>query len=78
MSSLCIKTNNEDILTYLQNEFLYEKKNILNTETKKQWLEKFFKRMNTALYKWYIAAPSPIVDSHSLNKLQPIVSNLNY
>lgn len=76
-----IENLNQSIDNMMQNTFLYEKKNILNKDTKKLWLEKFFKRMNCAIYKWYISAPSPIVDNHTINKAiykQPIVSNLNY
>ena len=76
-----IENLNQSIDNMMQNIFLYEKKNTLDNETKKLWLEKFFKRMNSAIYKWYISAPSPIVDSYSINKAiykQPIVSNINY
>lgn len=76
-----IENLHQSIDNMMQNEFLYEKKNILNKETKKLWLEKFFRRMNCAIYKWYISAPSPIIDSVSINKAgfkQPIVSNINY
>lgn len=62
-------------------EFLYEKKHKISKEIKKQWLEKFFRRMNNALYKWYIVPPGPITDARSINKAefkQPIISNLNY
>ncbi|MBR5303863.1 MAG: NAD(+) synthase [Candidatus Gastranaerophilales bacterium] len=76
-----IENLHQSINNMMQEQFLYEKKNTVNKETKKLWLEKFFKRMNCAIYKWYIAAPSPIVDSYSINKAiykQPIVSNINY
>ena len=54
---------------------------MLDEATKKAWLIKFFKRMNSAIYKWYILPPCPIVDAKSINKAQynqPIVSNINY
>ncbi len=76
-----IENLNQSIDNMMQNEFLYEKKNNINIETKKMWLEKFFKRLNTALYKWYIVPPSPVIDARSINKIefkQPIVSNINY
>ena len=75
-----IETLNQSIDNMMQESFLYEKKNIIDAETKMLWLEKFFKRMNCAIYKWYISAPSPIVDSCSINKAvykQPIVSKIN-
>lgn len=76
-----IENLSQSIDDMLKVEFLYEKKNSLDTETKTNWLNKFFKRLNTALYKWYIVPPSPIVDAHSINKTefkQPIISNINY
>lgn len=76
-----IENTNQSIDNMMQSEFLYEKKNVLNIETKKLWLEKFFKRMSSAIYKWYISAPSPIIDSNSINKAiykQPIISKINY
>ena len=76
-----VENINQSIDNMMQNEFLYEKKNNINIETKKMWLEKFAKRLNTALYKWYIVPPSPIIDGRSINKIefkQPIVSNINY
>lgn len=64
-------------------EFLYEK-NMANSdkavskEQKLEWLQKFFRRMSTGYYKWTIMPPSPIVDSHSVNRWEyrlPIVSS---
>ena len=65
----------------LEQEFLYEKKNKIDKNTKLNWLNKFFKRLNTALYKWYIVPPGPIIDGRSINKAeykQPIISNIDY
>ncbi len=76
-----IENYNQTIENMLEEEFLYEKKNEISSELKKQWLEKFFRRLNTALYKWYIVPPSPIVDGRTINKIefkQPIISNINY
>jgi len=76
-----IENFNQTIENMMGEEFLYEKKHEVSKETKKQWLQKFFKRLNTALYKWYIVPPSPVVDSRSINKIefkQPIISNINY
>ncbi len=64
-------------------EFLYEKNQReigepLSEEQKLQWLQKFFRRMSTALYKWTIMPPSPIVDARSVNSSeykQPIISS---
>ncbi|MBQ8847761.1 MAG: NAD(+) synthase [Candidatus Gastranaerophilales bacterium] len=76
-----IENFNQSIDNMMKFEFLYEKKNILDKETKKAWLEKFFRRLNTALYKWHIVPPSPIIDSKSINSIefkQAITSNINY
>ncbi len=62
----------------LEVQFLYEKDNVLSKEQKQEWLEKFFRRMSCALYKWSIMPPAPIVDAHSINKAeysQPIISS---
>ena len=71
----------------LDEEFLYEKhmkeqNQPVSKEQKSEWLQKFFRRMSTALYKWTIMPPSPIVDGRSINKSeyrQPIISSkINY
>ena len=49
MSSLCIKTNNEDILKYLQNAF--SEFNMLNV---------FYSRNEFKLYKNIISEPSTL------------------
>ena len=63
-------------------EFLYEKKEHVSKEQKKEWLEKFFKRMSFAVYKWSILPPAPIVDARSINKTEyrhPIIaSGINF
>ncbi len=76
-----IENLNQSIDNMMKCKFLYEKKNILDEKTKLQWLNKFHKRLNTALYKWYIVPPGPIIDGRSINKIefkQPIISNINY
>lgn len=71
----------------MQAEFLHEKHlkeqgEPLSKEQKLEWLKKFFRRMSTALYKWSIMPPSPIVDARSINKAEykhPIISSgINY
>ena len=77
----------QSIKDMLSEEFLYEKhmkeKNTpISKLQKEEWLTKFFRRMSTALYKWSIMPPSPIVDARSINKSeykQPIISSkINY
>ena len=60
-------------------EFLYEKTHKITSEQKQQWLEKFYRRMASALYKKSIMPPYIIVDSPSYNFKQPITSGkINY
>jgi len=63
-------------------EFLYEKKEHVSKTQKREWLEKFFKRMSFAIFKWSILPPAPIVDARSINKTEyrhPIIaSRINY
>ncbi len=63
-------------------EFLYEKKASVSKEQKQEWLEKFFRRMSFAVYKWSILPPAPIVDARSINNREyrhPIIaSGINY
>ena len=77
-----IENKKEHYYDMLNSEFLYEKKNSISQEQKQQWLDKFYRRMSTALYKWSILPPSVIVDSRSMNKYdykQPITSSrINY
>lgn len=77
-----IENKKEHYSDMVNSEFLYEKKNPVPKETKIEWLDKFYRRMSTALYKWSILPPSVIVDSRSINKFdykQPITSSrINY
>lgn len=62
---------------FLHEKHMKEKGNPVSKEEKLEWLQKFFRRMSTALYKWTIMPPSPIVDARSINKTeyrQPIIS----
>lgn len=65
----------------LNETFLYEGKHNTPKATKIAWLDKFFRRMQTALFKWSIMPPAPIVDARSINKAeynQPITSKLKF
>lgn len=73
-----IENKHESYHDMISSTFLYETKETISTETKKGWLDKFYKRMSTALYKWSILPPSVIVEGRSINKTdyrQPITSN---
>ena len=53
---------------FLDIQFVYEQNHGTSKEQKVEWLDKFYKRMSTAFYKWSIAAPSVIIEPHSINK----------
>lgn len=72
-----IENKHESYHDMINSTFLYETKEKVSQETKKAWLDKFYKRMATALYKWSILPPSVIVEGRSINKSdyrQPITS----
>lgn len=72
-----IENKHESYHDMVDSTFLYETKNKITPEKKKEWLDKFYKRMSTALYKWSILPPSVIVEGRSINKndyRQPITS----
>lgn len=77
-----IENKNESYKDFLDIEFVYEKHNKVSKEQKTEWLNKFYRRMSTALYKWSILPPSVIVEARSINKYdyhQPITSShINY
>ena len=74
-----IENKKENYYDMSESEFLYEKTHELTKEQKTQWLDKFFLRMSTALYKKSIMPPYVIVDSPSYNSKQPITScGINY
>lgn len=73
-----IENKHETYNQMLNSEFLYEKAHNISKEQKTEWLDKFYKRMSTAIYKWSICPPSILVDSHSISKndyKQPITSS---
>lgn len=72
-----IENKHESYHDMVNSTFVYETQNKVDLETKKAWLDKFYRRMSRALYKWYILPPSVIVDGRSINKSdyrQPITS----
>lgn len=77
-----VENKNESYKDLLEAEFVYEKKNNISKAQKIEWLDKFYRRMSTALYKWSILPPSVIVEARSINKSdyrQPITScKINY
>lgn len=77
-----IENNNENYNDLMEAEFIYEKKMNISKAQKQEWLNKFYRRMSFALFKGAIMPPSPIVDAHSINKVdyyQPVTScGINY
>ena len=74
-----IENKKENYNDMLSSEFLYEKNHSISKEQKEQWLDKFFRRMSTALYKKSILPPYVIVDSPDYDYKQPITSSgINY
>ena len=76
-----IENKHESYQDMLSSEFIYEKRNKISTEQKKEWLEKFFKRMNGALYKGSIMPPYIVTETPTINKYcynQPISSKINH
>lgn len=77
-----IENKHESYADMIDSRFLYENKNPISKEQKTLWLDRFYKRMSTALYKWSILPPSVIVEGRSINKgdyRQPITSgNIDY
>ena len=77
-----IENKGESYQDLLKAEFIYEKREKISKEQKTEWLDKFYRRMSSALYKWSIAAPAVIVEPHSINGAvysQPITSGrINY
>ena len=77
-----IENKHESYNDFLDIEFIYEKQNKITKEQKIEWLDKFYRRMSSALFKWTLMPPSVIVETHSINASdykQPIAScRINY
>lgn len=72
-----IENLHQDFNKLMNETFVYEKTNSITKKQKEAWLEKFYRKMSYALFKWSILPPSILVDSKSINKAdyrQPIVS----
>lgn len=52
----------------LDSEFIYEKKHSLAKEQKREWLDKFYKRMSFSIYKSSIMPPYVVLDDNTINK----------
>lgn len=59
--------------------FWYERERGLDADTKKAWLDKFFRKMQSAVFKWTLLPPGLIVDGQSILKADyqvPITSRV--
>ncbi|MCQ2739285.1 MAG: NAD(+) synthase [bacterium] len=76
-----IETKKQTYTEILKSDFLYETHTKITKEQKKEWIDKFFKRMSSALYKWSIMPPSVIIGDYSINKAiykHPLTSRIDY
>ncbi|MEB3286930.1 MAG: NAD(+) synthase [Vampirovibrionales bacterium] len=75
-----------DFETLLAADFIYEQEMAtqgtpLTKAQKKQWLEKFYRRMAATVFKWHVAPPILIVDGYGISRGEyhrPIVAKLNF
>lgn len=73
-----IETFGQTIEEMKQEHFYYEVNENISAEQKQEWLEKFFRRMAFAHFKWGLLPLSPILDWNSINSgeyFQPIISS---
>ena len=63
-----IENKHQSYNDMLEIQFIYEKKQNVSKAQKIEWLDKFYRRMSTGIYKWTIMPPSVMVDAHSINK----------
>ncbi len=64
----------------LNHKFYYEKAHNIDMVQKEEWIKKFFRKSQFAVYKWHIIPPSVVTDVHSINSVeyrQPIISKIN-
>jgi NAD+ synthetase len=59
-----IETLHQSPPEMLQTTFYYEQHHRVSKAQKQQWLERFYARMASAVFKWWVAPPILIVDSN--------------
>ena len=75
-----LENKQESYKQMLDSLFVYEKEHNISKEQKKEWLDKFFKRMFGATFKGTLMPPSIIVERPTINKYDfrcPISSKIN-
>jgi len=61
-----IETLGQSPTAMLGERFVYEdQQGVLDDATKRQWLEKFYKRLETGVFKWWLAPPMVLLDQVS-------------
>lgn len=73
----CVENLNYGFDELVEHVFLYEEKNPISKEQKIDWVNKFFDKVQKAIFKWHILPPSVVVDSKSINLVEyrhPIIS----
>jgi NAD+ synthase (glutamine-hydrolysing) len=76
-----IENKGESYQDMLKSPFWYEQKHHLPLEQKQIWLDRFYRKMAAAVFKWTLLPPGPIVDSRGINKIdyqQPITAKVRY
>ncbi len=61
----------------ISHSFVYEEKCAVSEQQKKEWINKFFDKVQKAIFKWHILPPSIVIDSKSINLVEyrhPIIS----
>jgi len=74
-----IENKNYGIDAIKKHKFVYEKENYVSLETKLDWINKFYKKSQCAVFKWHILPPSIITNKNTINQssyYQPIISKL--
>lgn len=63
-----VENKNEAYEELLKTEFLYEKRNPVTKAQKVEWLDKFYKRMASSIYKGSIMPPYVVISEPTINK----------
>ena len=74
-----IENKKESYNDMINSTFLYEKYHDLSIEQKAQWLDKFYRRMASAVFKQTLLPPTTFVDTELFDKKFPLCSSgINY
>lgn len=76
-----IENLNQNYSIMLDQTFEYEKLYKISKKQKEEWLDKFYKKMPSAVFKWWVSPPAIIVDGRSITKTDyrhPITSRINW